>query len=307
MNRGVCSAFLLLLTACGEPFVPFEDTPFLESLPETDDVLLEDVDTTSSKLREDCVPSQLLPFSTQMSNNVNGITDRLLGLLDKIRSRPITTRAGDTRIWGPYQVDENMALKLTMTYDGQAYQYVIEIGGLASTVADVVMRGEIQVDPERAERSGAFSFNFDTWYNYQPESDHHGSIQVQYHRYEGGREIYADLNDVRGGDTPYGAGLTAQVDYHSDGGGVWLDFWDKYNLTGSQTSESRWLETWSDLSGAGMGSVEISEGDLGSKKSQFTECWDTARCQVFSEQITPNGDITTVGDNTLCPQFQEPR
>lgn len=303
MNRSLLMSGLLFLTACGEPFVPFEDVSFLESLPQTDDILLEEVGATASRMEDDCIPSQLLPFSTQMSVNINNITDRLLGLLDKIRSRPITTRAGDTRIWGPYQVDETMALRLTMTYDGEGYDYVMEIGGLASTVGDVVMVGDIVVDAKQQERSGAFTFDFDTWYNFQPESSHHGSIHVQYHRFDAGRQIHADLFDLRSGDTPYGAGLTAQVDYHLGGDGVGLDFADQYNQAGSEAQEHRFLSTRSDGSGAGVGSVVISGGDLGQKESIFSECWNTVLCQVFSQQITPDGGVTTSGNEGLCPLF----
>jgi hypothetical protein len=251
--------------------------------------------------------AEFYAFTRVVSRDLNGGAAFVLLLVKAVTDYPVTSKEGDTFIWGPWTETLNPAewrLTVTETSAG-TYEWSLEGRRKAEAGAEfepIVFGTATPGEPGRG--TGAFTMDFDTAERLDPVgNDGEGVLDVVYDLDSDPRSITMDWATLQA--TPQGGeeAVTLHYEYaeHSDGSGDFAfaihgDLDDSGSLWEDASVRSQWLPT-----GEGRADVMISGGDLGAIVVEGTECWDAGFGRTY--WTDSQGWAPTEGDAASCPVF----
>jgi hypothetical protein len=241
---------------------------------------------------------------------VNTLLDKVLGLIDTIRSNEPTTRAPNVRIWGPFADTNNPGwqwkLEIDRQSDGTTFNYHVDLASEAAPDswteflvgtfdgAGGVKQGNGGVTAKFADVATAgFPLDADT--------AQYATLSLTYQNYDTeGSPVSAVLSVVR--TAPDKNGITnASFGYEilTDGSGQ-ITFQAAGNIVGGTTTETVTIHAQWLASGAGMATLTITAGtDLGATQ---TECWDTSFEAVYNDKPWSTAEDVNLGQMAaFCP------
>lgn len=303
---------LILLAGCGDPLSNAwfdEDGLFVAALPQEADLRHEAPVAEGSEERDLGDPAFMPPVARDLATNINGSVLWLLSTLDELRSKPITTREADRRIWGPYPW-QGGALLMTVERSADAlFQYRVEVAEEPPedepTAWYTLAEGEFLRGSSLRDGDGTLEFDAELW------AAMHGEVG-------GGRMI---VTHARAGDDVTlrvhfaswddGSGDRTEARYFfrrlPSGGGV-FEYLTRANVVGEEdsflelwTTRARWLPN-----GAGRADFRIGGGDLGTFEYDGTECWDHRLAVTFYDLDEDGIDAEGLEDDCRFTR-EEPR
>lgn len=296
---------MALLGGCGN--YSNEDLEYMNALPEREDLAADLPQAQSAILAQ---TAELYRMTHDVTRVFNGVLDAFLRLIDGVRSYAPSSRAENSRTWGPYppRNGENPGWMVKMVIsrdesDRGAFHYVLGFVPVTDRLADPlkliggtfkssggIRRGEGSLDVATAE-ARASGIALDLGF-----LDH---METRYNTMDPTITVHMEVTNL---DNPLKPDeiKSAVYDYaetEDRRGAMRFDFWansipgpaiEKFNVT------SRWQSD-----GAGRADVEVVEGNAaGAKQAQ---CWDRQFQATYTNK--PWAPAENVGDPSACPDI----
>lgn len=301
-SRPVLLALLLGVAACGN--YSNEDLEFMNAVPARDDLAVNLPPKPLSTTNE----AELSAQTHDTVRGFNGLLDGVLAYVETVRSYQPTSRASDSRTWGPAAAahegtnDPNgWEWRFVMTRDAgysNTFDYRFDLRPLGDPNAlwTAFITGSFDAAVGVRRGNGHFLVDFkslrDRAYPFDNDDGALAAVALTYATAEFPISVSMMFATVEG--------KTAQIDYkaQADGSGA-LDFTlvGDFILTSAIetiATTSRWLP-----SGAGRSDQVIQSGD-GAGLHRI-ECWSDAFVETYSDKPWLTADQRMTGDPSLCP------
>jgi hypothetical protein len=241
-------------------------------------------------------------------NNVNGMLDDVLGLIDAIRSYEPTSRTSDSRTWGPF-ADTNhpgWQWKLTVTRpDDTTFTYELDVGQTATPDAWVsFLTGNFDAVGGVKQGNGTVVANFSNLSAAQFPLDANTqplqTLTITYQNYQTqGSPVSVALNLTRTPDSNGVTSATFTYEFLTDGSGG-INFTLIGNVVPGPAIETVTIESGWLPSGAGQATLAVVSGD-GAGLSQ-TECWDATFEATYNDKPWSTAEDVNLGQMAaFCP------
>ncbi|MFL5406996.1 MAG: hypothetical protein ACJ79O_14235 [Myxococcales bacterium] len=295
--RSACSSLALLLAcaACGS--LSNEDIAFLSALPRKDDLHVE-VPLPSSA-QPACAIGDAADWKRAKAtgDDINSAVDKVLGLLDVVRTFPPSQRKKDLRVWGPFPDQQHPGIEYEVSIlrfppppdakETLAYLYSFEgrrRGGPFRTVIDGFFLGG-----QAKGGQGEVGLHFDAAYalGTNAANDPHGDMTLRYDETSEPRTVQLAVGSLGQG------GLALDpFDYFYAGYANGSGRFD-YVLNDGRTSKV--ISAFFKASGAGTATITVRTPLV---TAEVSECWDDVACLTFVRD--PSSVTNLCGPNTSC-------
>jgi hypothetical protein len=301
-ERKLLATVLLAFAACGN--YSNEDLEFMNAVPAQGDLVANIPPAPLTTTDE----AELSAQTHQAVRNFNGLIDNVLAYIEAVRSYEPTSRARDSRTWGPAAAtDEATGLRngwqwrFVMTRDATAdnrFDYRMELqpdGAGDAWTAFITGYFDAAVGVRRG--NGQFLVDFTDLraqgYPFRADDSNLAFVQVVYSTAAFPTSVAVTF---AGGD-----GTTVELTYgaQADGSGALA-----YTMTGNLIELTAAIETldvtarWLP-SGAGRADQVVRAGD--GAGLHRVECWNDSFVEVYSDKPWLPLDRRTTGDPALCP------
>lgn len=281
---------LILLFACGNVSnqVFTEDGDFLSAFPtESGQSISFEEDTVATGARAALGErADLVELSVAISRDVNHFVFALLGAVDTLRDLPPAERTDDSRRWGPYTWECDVALSAKMTRDVGVYDWSFS-GHVANEDESTVFYGRHYAGDTVAGGDGSFVWDHSRYASWCG-LDESGILQVDYDNREGIDLIVAiqdySANGIVHPDRTYAYRRTAELGDFQFRTDADLE-WDESDELASVTVRDRWVP-----GSGGRSDAVVTGGGLGEQELVWTQCWDAGGQLTYSADnlgITP--------------------
>ena len=301
-KRALLSVALLTLGACGN--YSNEDLEFMNAVPAQDDLVASLPPAPLTTANE----AELSAQTHKAVRDFNGLIDNVLAYVQAVRSYEPTSRARNSRTWGPAAAtDDDTGLpngwqwRFVMTRNDATttrFDYRMELqpnGAGNAWIAFITGYFDAAVGVRRGE--GSFLVNFAELraggYPFRNDDSNLSFVQVAY----ANAAFPTSVSMMFGGLD----GTTVELEYgaQADGSGALA-----FTMTGNLIEQTpaietldvtaRWLPT-----GAGRADQVVRSGD--GAGLHRVECWNAAFVEVYSDKPWLAPDRRTSGDPSLCP------
>ena len=242
-------------------------------------------------------------------SNVNALLDNVLGLVDTIRSYEPTSRAADSRTWGPFDDSNHPGWRWELVVtrvDTTSFTYHLDVQSTAAGSAPVsFLTGSFDLAGGAKQGNGGVTAHFadvaTAGFPIDPSTVQYDTLSLTYQNFDTpGSPVSAMLTLVR--TVPDKNGLmTGSFSYEilTDGSGQ-ITFLLAGNIVGGTGTEmvtihAQWL-----ANGAGMATQTIEAGaDVGLIQ---TECWDATFEATYNDKPWLTTEDVNPGQmSTFCP------
>lgn len=314
----------LLLGGCDLSNELFEeDALFLRAVPGVEDLRTEhpssrdsdgelvDDEASGERGGGDEVWAQIPPQAHGIASGINGHVFGLLGIVDFLRSEPITTRARNRRFWGPYPYEPSGgSVRMLVMRDPESpnlFEYVIAFSWDApedvdeDSAWDAVLVGEFSrgsLDGPLRDGIGAYCFNAEAAAAYDPDWGG-GRMCVEHQRIGDRITLWVELYDWLQVD-----GSRTRLSYYfrhlEDRGGV-LEYVTYGDMVGQDglperlATRVRWRRGH-----AGRADLLLSGGSLLGGGVPATECWSSQFLRTFWIVGPADDPFEQYGDEIEC-------
>lgn len=246
-----------------------------------------------------CNPDAYRQQSVEVAQNMNTFVADLLGILDRIRSKPPSERTETTRVWGPAPTDETQTsfYRLSISWDDPSFTYYLFMGKSASYQGDVVMHGWFSPGSTAREGMGEFTFNLAVRYSYLQRGSDSGSVFVTYDTR--GTRLAIELHGYELKPPDHAVPIEDYYAFRSDGAGSGHFYFDRPKDLDDPEALDR-LSLWSVWTPEGGRSdlwVYTMEPDAPYNKG--TECWNADLQPTYFYGACDQG--VTWSDIGACP------
>jgi hypothetical protein len=296
-RRLVAAPLLLAFAACGN--YSNEDLEFMNAVPAQDDLTANIPPAPLTTTDE----AELSAQTHQAVRNFNGLIDGVLAYIEAVRSYEPTSRARDSRTWGPAATDDAIGWqwRFVMTRDASVqgrFDYRMELqpdGAGDAWTAFITGYFDAAVGVRRG--NGQFLVDFTALraegYPFRADDSNLALVQVVYSTADFPTSVAVTFAGVDG--------TTVELTYgaQADGSGALA-----YTMTGNLIELTAAIETldvtarWLP-SGAGRADQVVRSGD--GAGLHRVECWNDSFMEVYSDKPWLPLDRRTTGDPALCP------
>ena len=268
-------ALALCVTACGD--LSNQDIAFLEAIPRKESLHVQVPDQGAQPL---CGPgsfgdAEVWNNARRTGDALNAGVDGILGLVDKIRALPPTTRDEDSRVWGPFpdQQHPGVTIRVTLSRELDAHsipwRYLYSIDARRAGAFLPLLAGEFY-GAQASKGSGKLTIHFENALALQTNKpdDPASPERIFYDLASEPRTVSLDLTDISAARLlKFDYGYVGYLDGH---GRFDYAFPDKNGcvITVSTSFTAR---------GAGRGRLHFSCGG-GVFVGDVVQCWNENAC-----------------------------
>jgi hypothetical protein len=303
-----------VLAGCGDPYSNRwfeEDELFTSAVPVSGDLVSDTPERDASGARELGQDARAVTFTHVVVREVNRLNAWLLGRLDAVVAREVTTREEDRRIWGPYSWPGRFgrAARLTVErIDDEAFLYVLS--GQDASPAEVVEDGWVPILRGRFDRvgdlrDGSGIFTYDAGAVAQLSgTDATGTMTSEYVRAEGFISLYSEFQNWSDG-TVDARDWDYYFERYREGGGL-FEFNTEAEVVGGPNSalEGWRLRTRWNSDKSGRADAWVIGGDLAGRVPSV-ECWDTSGARTYYRVGPRDAPIEQEGRPVDCVLDEE--
>ena len=302
---------------------PFEDDlAFVEALPDASTLYVEtpaggddqgssekcsDTNLKTTMNSDGCDPDLLRTWTYETTADVNAFILNVLDLLDRIRSAEPDQRTKNSRIWGPWYLDDlGIYVRLEVIRAEPVFTYDLTLSHYPDRDRDILLSGSWAPGSNAEDGRGEFVFDYDVQSIYFADATQTGTLVVQY-------DTTGPLLDLRVSaynlvDPDTGDIVDNEYAYYREGQGVGYFYFqmlkdvynasDEANTDEEATPKQERISLWSvwDETSAGRSDLQITGGDLGETIYSGIECWTPDQNPVYS--VFPGCEET--GDLAFC-------
>jgi hypothetical protein len=294
-KRALLMTALLALGACGN--YSNEDLEFMNAVPAQDDLVayLRPAPLTTTN------EAELSAQTHKAVRDFNGLIDNVLAYVEAVRSYEPTSRARNSRTWGPAATeDAGWRWRFVMTRDDDTrfdYRMELQPNGAGDDAWIAFITGYFDASVGVRRGNGQFLVDFTTLraagYPFANDDSNLAFVQVAYSTAAFPTSVAMMFGGVDGTTVELAYGAQA------DGSGALA-----FTMTGNLIELTPAIETldvtarWLP-SGAGRADQVVRSGD--GAGLHRVECWNDAFVEVYSDKPWLAPDRRTSGDPSLCP------
>ncbi|HEX4404651.1 MAG TPA: hypothetical protein VH560_07475 [Polyangia bacterium] len=313
------ASLVFLLGACGD--YSNEDLEFMNAVPQSSDLHADIPAVTSAVELAD--EAELAKQTHTVTTTFNGLADALVTLVDTVRSYPPTSRAPDSRTWGPFRFDQtnlknlNWQMRVVVSRDqvvADRFDYEIDVhkDGNADTDWPTFVGGFF--DSGHTARRGVGHLLLDTAKVRAEGLDVSDlgmldNLTIDYDTLDDPLTIDMTIVDLPvAGSADPGAMVVYSYSQTAAGRGELIFDLIGNLIAGPAIEDLRVTSQWL-TSGAGRATVDVLSGD-GAGALQ-TECWNASFVATYNSKPWAAGeDVPTspppADPGDLCPAISMP-
>ncbi len=314
------AALVFLLGACGD--YSNEDLEFMNAVPQSSDLHADIPAVTSAVELAD--EAELAKQTHTVTTTFNGLADTLVTLVDTVRSYPPTSRAPDSRTWGPFRFDQtklknlNWRMRVVVSRDqvvADRFDYEIDVheDGNADMDWPTFVGGFF--DSGHTARRGVGHLLLDTAKVRTEGLDVSDlgmldNLTIDYDTLDDPLTIDMTINDlpVAGSADPGSKVIYSYSETAAGQGEMIFDLIGNIIMTTTAVEDLRVTSQWLDT-GAGKATVKVRSGDDAGLVQ--TECWNASFVATYNDKPwSPGEDAPTnpppADPGDLCPAISTP-